>query len=131
MDKEKAMELLSGTVLDRESWEIADDKVHGIWGILSPVERGELYWVASSRTPPTLDEAELMAAAPDLARWGIGLANEVESLRAELAQARAELASFRALVVQVPQALVEALPKLVALLAKAPEEQALPPVVTP
>lgn len=37
-----------------------------------------------------------MAAAPDLARWGIGLADEVDRLRADLAQAREEAAGLRA-----------------------------------
>lgn len=121
MDKETAIALLDGAEATTKTWEVADDSVHKTWGIL--VSGHEIYWVASGRMPPTRPEAALIAAAPQLARWGIELTEEIDRLRAELAQARAELASFRALVIQFPQALTESIPKLVALLAAALQDR--------
>lgn len=99
MDKKKATQLLESARANHETWEYCEELNHA----------GELYWwqivdppssrldvVCSTESGPVAPRGYLLAAAPELARWGIELAEEVERLQAELATVREENADLRA-----------------------------------
>jgi hypothetical protein len=99
MNKEKAAQLLESARADHETWEYCEELNHV----------GELYWwqivnppssrldvVCSTESGPVAPRGYLLAAAPELARWGIELAEEVERLQAgEVGRLQAELAAVR------------------------------------
>ncbi len=101
MNKEKAAQLLESAKADNETWEYCEELNHV----------GELYWwqivnppssrldvVCSTESGPVAPRGYLLAAAPELARWGIELAEEVGRLQAELAAVREANADLRAKV---------------------------------
>lgn len=99
MDKEKATQLLESARADHETWVYYTEVNHAAelcwWEITTP-PGSRLAVVCSKERDPVTPRGNLLAAAPELARWGIELAGEVGRLQAELAIVREENADLRA-----------------------------------
>jgi hypothetical protein len=99
MNKEKAAQLLESAKADNETWEYCAELNHvgelDWWEITTPLgARWDV--VLSQESGPVVPRGYLLAAAPELARWGLDLAGEVGRLQAELATVREENADLRA-----------------------------------